>query len=429
MFTRGPINKDDTIHQIYSNQKIKQQLLNYIYTTVDISKFKYKILENKEELPILSVQPYLISGEYNGSNCFMVFTKNKDRFYSFLVERKTLTFRLSQNTIDNVSFIPVEIRLEEHIYDGTIFDGIYTFTNGLPVFIINDVYYFRGMDMMNEKINYKMINVKTYLDNFSRNDKQLNNVVLHVNKLYPLENIKNFVEQIIPNTKDFVVKGISFYPELSGTKIIYLFNGRNNNQLPNTSRFQQDPIGNKKTSNYVYQNKNLDNQVYPKNMMYTNNHSHNTGNVSGIGNISNLSNTQQINKSNVSPTQQKRIRYVCKTHDPVIATFDVRKTDEIDVYKLFLVEKSTRDGKNILKSKKMGRAYIPTTDCSHMCKELTLKTGKALMKCKYNEMKEKWVPIEEDTERKYPDLVSSIEEKMELIEEYDSDEEKIIKII
>lgn len=429
------MNKNDAISQIYSNNKIKQQLINYIYTTVDLSKFKYKILETYEDLHILSTQKYLISGEYSGSSSLLVFTRNKDRYYSFLVERKTLSYRSSQINMDSIVIKPIEIRLEESIYDGTIFDGIYVHGED-PTFIINDMYCFRGNDMSHDKINYKIINIKQYLDSFLKHDQNLKTIKLSINKLYPLENIKTLVNNVIPNTKDFQVKGLSFYPEISGTKLIYLFTPKQENIrqaiVPSISiNPKNNFMSQKQYYNHHTNNPNHPNQTqygYQNYQNYQDRQTNQHEQFMDTGYSQHSSYNQQIIPTvpfvpSTQPKIKKVIKYVRKTDEQIILTFEMKKTDSLDVYKLFLVEKCQRDGKTILKSRRIGIAYIPTKDCSHMCKNLTLKTGKSLVKCQYNDLKEKWVPLEEDKNRKYPDLFSLIEEKMEIIEEDISDDE------
>lgn len=373
------INKSDTIHQIYSNQKIKQQLIDTIYSMVDISKFKYKLLETTEDLPLLKTAKYYISGNFSGANCLLVFIRNKDRFYSFLVDRKTLSYRRNQINIDNVNVSPVELGLEESIYDGTIIDGILSQTDTQRIYIITDLYYFRGVDMTNEKVKYKLINIKKYLDAYLSRDKNMNNLTITVNNLYEIDTIDTLINKIIPQTTLLQVKGLAFYPDISGTKLIYLFNKQKQyeREQPQKQRLHIEKVKNVKNEEHI--------QYSPPVILET-----------------------------ISKQKQ---RYIIKEgcHTPVIMTFELRKTEQSDVYKLFLVTKQEQNNKQILKTVKIGFACIPTLQCSQLCKSLTLTRNKALVKCVYDESKEKWIPQQEDKIRKCPDLLSTLEEKMDII--------------
>ena len=46
-------NKIDQLHQIYSNQKIKQILIDYIYDNTNIRLYNYKILSSKNDLNLI----------------------------------------------------------------------------------------------------------------------------------------------------------------------------------------------------------------------------------------------------------------------------------------------------------------------------------------------------------------------------------------
>jgi hypothetical protein len=394
------VNKSDTIHQIYENQKIKQQLIDYIYSVVDLSKFKYKLLETQDDLPMLTTNKYYISGNYTGPNCLLVFTKNKDRFYSFIVDRKSLSFKQNQINIDKVNINPVELGLEESIYDGTIIDGILSQTEETKVFVVTDLYLFRGQNMMAEKIKYKLINIRKYLDTYMTEDKNLNNFNITINNLYELNEIQTLVSKTIPQTKQLQVRGIAFYPDVSGTKLIYLFNKLQPNSAPSQPKINFD----KPRNNFAPQQ--YQNQPYQNRNKFAS-----SQNETQYKQPEKNTSFNEINPEvNVS-----KVRYVCKTDEPVILTFEIRKTEQYDVYKLLLVEPVKDNGKTILKTKRFGIAYIPTTICSKMCKDLTMATGKALVKCKYDEAKEKWTPVEADVKRKCPDYVSTLEEKMDVI--------------
>lgn len=376
------------------NIHTKQQLINYIYSTVELSNFKYKIIEYEADLPLLLKQKHFVSGNFSGSNCLLVFTKIRDKFYSYLIDRKTLSYNQNQVNPENVKLYPVTLRLDNSIYDGSIFDGILIHdpVTKARTFIITDIYTFRGKNMLTDKIQYKIMNLVAYLKANLQVDDKMNNLNVTVNKLYELENIETLLKDI-PTMKNYNIKGLSFYPEMSGTKLIFM----------------------------------LDNNVKTKeetNLM-------NTSNISNKLNNYNANNSTNIHKSNNNykntGSSKTNVRYICTSGEPVYATFELKKTKDSDVYKLYLLESETRDGagKTILKSKKMGIAYIPTATCSALCREAFSKNvdSRVLMKCMFISAKNKWEPVSIDTTSLYPTNIAEIEKKLDILEESCSDDE------
>ncbi len=429
---RTNISKSDTIHQTYSNHKIKQQLLDYVYTVIDISKYKYKLLQTKDDLQLITMTKYYISGSYSGQNCLMVFTKNKDRFYSFVIERQTLKYDKTQINIDAVEMYPIEVGLEETIYNGTIMDGILYDNNGKRTFIITDVYLFRGIKMINERINYKLMNIKMYFDTYIDSNSPLNNISILVNNLYEMSDIRTLVEKVIPHTNDISqttngcipVRGIAFFPIISGTRLIYLMN------IPqNTKQSISKVIPNEvKCVKQITRNCNPD-VKYHKNISHHNISSlsesyneHSETDISGrhiqqketkektISQPSLCSGQPSLHSGSEINISDKRM--ICKTDKEIIVTFEIKRTEQPDVYKLFLVSMDT-DKK--LRKKSFGIAYIPTAECSLLCNTITQSHGRALVRCTYDRVHEKWIPFEQEQCKKCPDDISTLNGKIEII--------------
>lgn len=369
------------------NIHIKQQLINYIYSTVELSNFKYKIIEYESDLPLLLKQKHYISANFSGSNCLLVFIKIKDNYYSYIIDRRTLSYNQHQVNLDLVKIYQVSIRLDNSIYDGSIFDGILVHNNQnrTRTFVITDIYTFRGRSMVTDKIQYKIMSLVAYLKANLKEDK-MNNLNLTVNKLYDVDKIENLLKDI-PNMKNYNIKGISFYPEMSGTKLIFMIDNDNRTSNSKNENTKQNVKFDLKT------------------------------------NLKNDRSEQKVD--NEYQDRKVAIRYICKSDDPVYATFELKKTKDIDVYKLYLVETVKRDNKTILKSKKMGIAFVPTIECSTLCREEFIKNinSRVLMKCKFISDKNKWEPIEIDKTAKYPTNLSDVEKNLEILEELCSDDE------
>ena len=204
----------------------KQDLLEFIYNSIDLYNLKYKILEFEDQLSLLKEKHYYVSANYNGIHSLLLFTKIKDKFYSIIIDRKTLTYNQSHINVDDVKMISIAIRLDKNIYDGTIIDGVLLYNNidGVKNFVINDIYMFCGKYLIEEKINNKMNQITAYLDK-CKVDNSFNTLSLIVNKLYNINDTNQLINDLIPRSKyNKSIKGIAFYPEISSTKLIYLYN-------------------------------------------------------------------------------------------------------------------------------------------------------------------------------------------------------------
>ena len=364
-FNQNRLNKLNVIEENDNlTYESKLQLVEYIYKTIELSSYKYNLMEYEYDTMLLKDKKFYVSPNYNGIHSLLVFIKLKDKYFSVLIDRRTLNYNQHQLDIDKIKFIPITVRLDNSIYQGTIIDGVllYNNTNGNKNFVVNDIYYFRGQNLNNDKISNKLLNINAFLESYLKTDDMTNNINFIVNKLYGLNEIQHLVNNYIPKSKyNNSIKGIAFYPETSGTKLIYLYNNCN----------VQTPKENGQT---------------PK-----------ENDVKTIDNDS----------DGVSPKQ--------KLFDvpigEVSAVFRLKKTETVDVYQLFLGEKEFINGKNFIKYKKIDIAYIPTKECSFMCKELfdKSKNDTILMECKYLPDKAKWIPVKDASHKKYPDFTSSLQ--------------------
>lgn len=370
----------DKSHSTQYNGNLLSSILDYIYNSIDLSQYRYKIAEYESDLSIITKEKHMLSANFNGVNCLLIFVKIRERYHSILVERKTLSYNKNQLKPEAVKITPVNIRLSGTIYNGTIFDGSYIIDKKTrnKIFVITDVYRFNGRDTCVDDIRHKMANLASYLESNIENDTNLNNIKLTINKLYEPTDIQDLMIDM-DKSKGVDFKGFVFYPIKSGTKLIYLNN--NNKPIPNID----------------------DSQIVDKNKFNLK-----KNNVNKID-------TEIMN----TDIKKKKYTYICKTNDPVYCILEVRRTLSPDVYNIYCVEET----KGYMKLKKLGIAFIPDKQSSLMCKDILNSkiNGKALMKCKFDPEKNKWIPLEESKERKYPNYISEIEEKLDVLVESDSD--------
>ena len=367
------ITRDTTNNNFSSFQRqdnLKKSLINYLYSKVNIQNFTYKLLKFENDLDELLKEKYFVSANFSGTNCFLIFFTYNEKYFSFLIDKKDLTFSLQRVNIENVKTFPVKLKIDNSIYAGTIFDGIYiqkNKKNKSDMFVITDVHMLKGQSYFTMNVNIKMKTIFEFLKN-NYDDSVNNDLLISVNSLFEYKDIEELIDNVIP-TLEYSVRGLCFYPEQSGRTLIYLFSNENNTKQPTNEKFilpVKPTINDKK----IKKNSNED-----------------------------LSDEEKNKKQIYTPKKDIK-KYI----------FEMKKTEMSDVYILYIVKivKNIKDNtKNSLLRVKVDLAYIPNIKKSKWCKEIIEKSANnsVLVECKYDDDKKKWEPMK-DSDAKRPSYIT-----------------------
>jgi len=394
---------NNNIFTYINNFYYKKQIIDYIYNTIDISKYTYSLINNNDNysslhsLDIIDKEKHYLQLNYSGINCYLVFIKINDKYFSALIEKRTLNYNKNKLNINNVRIREFDVKPKYNIYNGTILEGSLIFDKKEKniSFIINDILYLAGEKQINDQLKYKFNKLNTYLETnpILSNDNSLTYTNIILNKNYEINYIKNLVSNLRSNKiKIFpnLVKGLSFVKDISGDKIIYIFDSNKNNYNNN--------------NNYKNNNKNNKNNNYKNN----NNYSY----INSYKEDKSYRNKKQI----VSP--KEKIKEIKLSNSKSITAIFEMKRKETGVYELYLIKKWKDPITNKLrgKRKKKGIAYIPTVECSNFCEYLyssNLEEDKSyIVECKYYNDKGKWVPFKLREDLKKPDSVKKVENKL-----------------
>jgi len=419
----------DMVERSKGKSNWTQELIGYIYRTVDVSQFKYEMLEYESELSRFIQTTYYVSPNFNGKNCFLVFTKIGSKYHSFIVDRRQLSYSLDKVRFENVEIINCNVEVDSTIYKGSIFDGIYIRRGNEHQFIITDVYHFKGSDYTGVRLDMKLFEIDNYIESISdqivsKKDRINSRIDLNltVNKIYTLDQIENVI-QIISQYSDKQVRGLCFYPEKSGTKSIFMFPNQQRDQKNSMGEYVGEIYDGSRTNvQHNEQNKlQYDNKVQPfyskqldaqpKNNILKK--SLNSGGNLGISMDSETRKTKGITK---------RI-YMAKTDNPIYAILEMKATDTVDVYRLYCVDMIKTDGVTKLKKCQMDIAYIPNIERSEWCRSIINDSvnKSCFVRCVWRENKKKWEPLELNKSVRLPSLIEDIRKDLVEMELSDSD--------
>lgn len=315
-----------------TNVELKQLVVNFIYynDNFDISKFRFKIIESENDLSIFQKQTFYISPNIDGIQCLFVNFKINDICYSFIINRKTLAYNVSQINPLNITLYSVD--LKNNLCDingsGTIFDGVFV---NPKMFVITDIYVLNGNNLDNLTIEEKMKNS----NNISKLNHNNQNIRFNFNYVDKLENMFYVLKKI---SSEKNMKGLIFLPKKSGTKLIYICSFNYNDIVVLEHEFNEINIA----SSNITQNTTL--------------------------------------------KPLKKYTYQTLVSHPIFVTFKMNKTNMPDVYKLYLLDDN--------ELKFIDIAYIPTIELSKYLLSHFKDNTSHNVDCKFDKEKNKWQPFQ-----------------------------------
>ena len=207
---------------IINDLDLKTKIIDYIFSIIELSKYRYNMLENIQQLNFLKTNEHYVSPNFKGFNYFLLFykfkdniQKNKESSYCIAIDKKNLSYHKKSIDIKKVYMFRVKIFASSSIFMGSLFDTKLI----RDIMLVKDCYYLMGNNICDMEMNEKMI----YLDSIIANQFHKDycpNFKLKINKLYKYNMLEEIIKNIIPNC-ELEITGLVFYPFKSGMSYIF----------------------------------------------------------------------------------------------------------------------------------------------------------------------------------------------------------------
>jgi len=201
---------------IINDLDFKNKIIDYLFSTIDISKYRYNLLDSLQQLNFLKLNEHYLSPNFKGYNYFVIFYRNNNVNYCVAVDRKNLSYHRDKIDINKVVIYKIRINTSPAIFRGTILDCKMI----KNIMLIKDCFQMMG----NMIIDMEMFEKMLYIDGIIMNQFQkdyCNNFTFKINKLYRYNMLNEVVNSIIPKC-NMEIQGLIFLPKKSGISIIFI---------------------------------------------------------------------------------------------------------------------------------------------------------------------------------------------------------------
>lgn len=311
-------------------QDIKQKVIDYLYNSLDLAKYRYLMLDNILKLKFLKENTHYVSPNYKGINYFLIFTIIQNKQFCLLIDRKKLSYHKNQLDMKTIFIVKIFINTNDNIFTGTIFNGKLIQKDNKYHFLIQDCFYLMGKNIIDMELSQKMSYLNDIIKTNFSSKNICDNFSFKLNKLYNYNELPELINNVIP-TCCIQNNGLLFFPKISGITILYI---------------------DKKIEKMNIESKNLENV-----------------NQASYDFISNFTNFLESRTYPYEVNGKTKILLIKKTNIP-------------DVYILFEVNDES----------KIGIAHIPNLKISLYCANNVGDTM-IKINCIYNNKFNKWIPL------------------------------------
>ena len=148
------------------DKDIKHKVIDYLYNSLQLSNYRYIMLDSIQKLKNLQDNTHYVSPNYKGLNYFLIFLTIATKQYCVVIDRKKLSYHKNQIDFKNISIIKIFINTTDNIFLGSIFCGKLIQKENKFYFLIQDCFYLMGKKIIDMELDQKMI----YLNDIIKNN-------------------------------------------------------------------------------------------------------------------------------------------------------------------------------------------------------------------------------------------------------------------
>jgi hypothetical protein len=201
---------------LINDNDFKNKIIDYLFTTINISSYRYNLLETTQQLNFLKLNEHYLSPNFKGYNYLIIFYRHLNQPYCAAIDRKNLSYHRDKVDIKKIPIYKIKVMTSQSIFRGTIMDCKLV----KNIMIIKDCFQIMG----NMVVDMDMIDKMNYLDSVIMNQFQkdyCSNFTFKINKLYRYNMLNEVITNIIPKCS-FDIQGLVFLPTKSGISIIFV---------------------------------------------------------------------------------------------------------------------------------------------------------------------------------------------------------------